>query len=161
VEWVKSFQSFLTDLSVYVKEYHTTGLAWNPRGGDAPLCSTAPPPPPAPSVAQLEAFSGSTPSAKPAENFNAVLLGELSKGASGLKKVEKSQMTHKNPELRATSVVKAGDIPASKTIKQTTRGPAKCVLEGNKWAVVNIFANSRKINMITLKSLLIKQKSDT
>lgn len=68
----------------------------------------APPPPPAPTAAQLESFS--TPS-KPAAPNPADLLGELSKGTSGLRKVDKSEMTHKNPELRAGSVVKAVEKP--------------------------------------------------
>lgn len=34
------------------------------------------------------------------------LIGELGlKGSTGLRKVEKFEMTHKNPELRTTSVV--------------------------------------------------------
>lgn len=122
VQWVKAFSEFLVELFGYVKQWHTTGLAWNPKGGDAlsasvpsaPSSSVAappttssggPPPPPPPTAAQLEAFSSSGPKeSKPAAaNF----LGELSKGTTGLRKVDKSEMTHKNPELRATSVVPA------------------------------------------------------
>lgn len=31
VEWTRSFVALLTTLAAYVKEHHTTGLAWNPR----------------------------------------------------------------------------------------------------------------------------------
>jgi adenylyl cyclase-associated protein len=48
-------------------------------------------------------------------------------------------MTHKNPELRTTSVVKAEDKPVSASPargKVAARGVPKCALEGNKWVVV-------------------------
>eukprot|EP01099_Mayorella_cantabrigiensis_P007468 TRINITY_DN662_c0_g1_i2.p1 TRINITY_DN662_c0_g1~~TRINITY_DN662_c0_g1_i2.p1 ORF type:complete len:224 (-),score=71.85 TRINITY_DN662_c0_g1_i2:285-956(-) len=35
VDWVTSFNGFLKDLVPYIKKYHTTELAWNPRGEDA------------------------------------------------------------------------------------------------------------------------------
>jgi adenylyl cyclase-associated protein len=34
VDWAKAFIQVLDDLRDYVKEYHTTGLVWNPQGGD-------------------------------------------------------------------------------------------------------------------------------
>merc|ERR1711953_1659978 len=37
VDWVKSWLESLTDLQEFVKKHHTTGLVWNPRGGEAPL----------------------------------------------------------------------------------------------------------------------------
>mmetsp|Transcript_39709 Transcript_39709/g.97304 ORF Transcript_39709/g.97304 Transcript_39709/m.97304 type:complete len:238 (+) Transcript_39709:2-715(+) len=71
---------------------------------------------------------------------SAALFGELSKGnvgaaGFGLKKVDKSQMTHKNKELRAGGVVKA-DTAAKKPVRRgVPSGTAKCALEGNKWVV--------------------------
>ena len=35
VKWVHSFSTFLVELFQYVKKWHTTGLSWNPKGGDA------------------------------------------------------------------------------------------------------------------------------
>jgi len=35
VDWVGAFNGFLKDLQTYIKKNHTTGLAWNPKGGDA------------------------------------------------------------------------------------------------------------------------------
>ncbi len=35
VAWAKSFVQVLEDLYEYVKSVHTTGVAWNPRGGEA------------------------------------------------------------------------------------------------------------------------------
>eukprot|EP00761_Pharyngomonas_kirbyi_P012496 gb/GECH01012523.1/.p1 GENE.gb/GECH01012523.1/~~gb/GECH01012523.1/.p1 ORF type:complete len:216 (+),score=66.48 gb/GECH01012523.1/:1-648(+) len=34
VEWIKAWNAIITNLQAYVKEYHTTGLAWNPQGQD-------------------------------------------------------------------------------------------------------------------------------
>ncbi len=36
VEWAKAWVALFGELSEYVKKNHTTGLAWNPKGGDAP-----------------------------------------------------------------------------------------------------------------------------
>lgn len=121
VTWANTYLALLGELVTYVKKWHTTGLAWNPKGGDASAAkasapatpsaasSAGPPPPPAPTAAQLEALSSPKTSANPAAN----LMNELAKGTSGLRKVDKSEMTHKNPELRATSVVKADAIKST------------------------------------------------
>merc|ERR1719225_2503029 len=48
VEWVKAWVQTLSTLQAYVKQHHTTGLVWNPKGGDAMSAGgAAPPPPPA------------------------------------------------------------------------------------------------------------------
>merc|ERR1712093_540969 len=66
----------------------------------------------------------------------------------GLKKVDKSEMTHKNPELRASGAVPsagAGKGPA-KAPKPATmqKKPAKTELDGNKWNIEN-HENERSI----------------
>lgn len=33
MDWVKSFTALLEELRKYVAEYHTAGLAWNPKVG--------------------------------------------------------------------------------------------------------------------------------
>jgi len=40
--WVKQWVETLTQLQNFVKEYHTTGLAWNPKGGEASLNVSTP-----------------------------------------------------------------------------------------------------------------------
>ena len=35
VDWTKSWVSTLVNLQALVKQFHTTGLVWNPKGGDA------------------------------------------------------------------------------------------------------------------------------
>jgi len=70
----------------------------------------------------------------------ASLFAELNQGGkvtSGLKKVTKDMQTHKNKELRATSVVKATETKAAGQVHRgiptgTPKGP---VLEGNKWVL--------------------------
>jgi len=74
------------------------------------------------------------------------LLAALNKGGavtSGLRKVDPSQMTHKNPELRTNSVVPDKKTPpAVKTkpgsLAQTPKKPARTELEdGNKWIIAS------------------------
>ncbi|KAF4314656.1 hypothetical protein G195_011721 [Phytophthora kernoviae 00238/432] len=47
IAFVTSFKSLLTELMVYVKAHHTTGVTWNPKGGDVasytPGAADAPP----------------------------------------------------------------------------------------------------------------------
>ena len=50
--------------------------------------------------------------------------------------------THKNPELRASSVVKASEKPAAKAAPKAASAPAAkkppvCALQGKKWIVVS------------------------
>lgn len=126
--FVNSFSTFLGDLQKYVKQFHTTGLAWNAKGGNAAdVKSTSAPV----AAANQDAPKPAAPIVNP--------LGDLAKGTSGLRKVDKSEMTHKNPELRSTSVVKASDSKTSTprpSAGGAPKGPPKVALEGNKWVVV-------------------------
>ncbi|EGO20989.1 hypothetical protein SERLADRAFT_452131 [Serpula lacrymans var. lacrymans S7.9] len=149
VEWVRAYMAILEEMKRYIMEYHTTGLVWNPKGiavSDyrAPSASTsAPPPPPPPPPPPAAA-----PAAAPGGGIAGVF-AELNRGedvTKGLRKVDRSQMTHKNPELRASGVVPAGpaspsNTPHKKPIKpmkpQALMGkkPSKFALEGNKWII--------------------------
>lgn len=149
---------FLKDLRVYVKDFHTTELTWNakggnatvPAGGAAPAAAAAPaagaPPPPASLAADIAAAK---PAEEPKPRGN--LFAEINKGdvTSGLKKVDKSQMTHKNPALRAGSTVptetKAKGTPAGPAAKAPAKVlPPKLELQGNKWVVEN-FRNDQNV----------------
>ena len=104
----------------------------------APGAPGAPPPPPPPPLA-------ASPSAAPGGGIGAVF-AELNRGEDitrGLRKVDKSEMTHKNPELRASSTVPASTSPMSKRPTKPSKPaalsgkkPSKFALEGNKWVVV-------------------------
>ena len=63
VDWVKSWVETLKELEKFVKKHHTTGLVWNPRGGEASLSihkrissmpASLPPPIPAPAPASKQ-----------------------------------------------------------------------------------------------------------
>ncbi|KAE8538263.1 hypothetical protein D1P53_005603 [Cryptococcus gattii VGV] len=147
VAWAKSFIALVAALESYVKQWHTTGVVWNPKGSPAPSsmpetssAPSAPPPPPPPPP------SGSEPAAStPPASGTAALLADLNRGGdvtSGLRKVDTSQMTHKNPALRSAGTVpdnakKAPPLkpkPGAKPVKK----PAKIELEdGNKWIIEN------------------------
>ncbi|KAJ2711426.1 suppressor of rasval19 [Coemansia spiralis] len=153
VEWVKALLSLLRELAAYVKQFYTTGLVWNANGADpeaalpaapaAPAASGAPPPPPPiVSVEQPEAqeqAGGEAPATRGA------LFTELNKGGgvtSGLRRVEKDQMTHKNPALRVSGTVKASSdgaaaakAPASVAAKADR--PPRMELVNDKWIVEN------------------------
>ena len=65
--WVRSWVETLTALQDFVKKYHTTGLVWNPKGGEAstdvstPRVVTSAPAPTAPSPAKPKAASAKVP----------------------------------------------------------------------------------------------------
>ncbi|RKP08975.1 adenylate cyclase associated N terminal-domain-containing protein [Thamnocephalis sphaerospora] len=167
--WVKAFITVLADLQTYVKTFHTTGLVWNPKGGDAreiagewrmhalyfssdsslasPSSSGKRPRPPVPPRHDRVSPVASTPAAQPDRS---ALFSALNRGegiTSGLRKVDKSEMTHKNPELRAGSTVaeKTGAASAPGTLPATWRGDGgetaavkktpRTALEGRKWIV--------------------------
>ncbi|KAI0290512.1 adenylate cyclase associated N terminal-domain-containing protein [Russula brevipes] len=160
VEWVKAFAAIFDDMKKYVMEHHTTGLVWNARGisiseykAAAPPAAAGsappPPPPPPPPGPPPPPPPSSAPAA--AGGGVAAVFAELNRGSDvtkNLRKVDKSEMTHKNPALRASSTVpstvgsSAALSPAPKkpvrpAKPQALMGkkPAKFALEGNKWAI--------------------------
>lgn len=75
------------------------------------------------------------------------MFAELNRGTDvtkGLRKVEKSEMTHKNPALRASSTVPSNTSSVKKPTKPakpqslSSKKPAKFALEGNEWIIVRI-----------------------
>ncbi|CAN3374378.1 hypothetical protein DIURU_000743 [Diutina rugosa] len=174
-EWVASFSRIFDELRAYVKEYQTTGIQWNPQGtslaeslktygvptpsatphhsmsapSGAPKAASAaasggaaPPPPPPPPPADL--FDAES---KPEGGMSAVF-DDLNRGediTKGLKKVDKSQMTHKNPELRnkkplppkkpAKFGTKPPSPPAAAVATGPKQKPAKVELIDTKWLV--------------------------
>ncbi|KAI0050050.1 hypothetical protein FA95DRAFT_1677076 [Auriscalpium vulgare] len=158
VEWVKAHAAILDDMKKYVLEFHTTGLVWNPKGlsidaykASAPAASgaaPAPPPPPPPPPAAPPAPPPPAAAAASGAGGAAAVFAELNRGedvTKGLRKVDKSEMTHKNPALRASSTVPSSTGPSSAAPKKpvkpskprTLQGkkPSKFALEGNKWLI--------------------------
>lgn len=139
-----------------------------PGGGVAP----PPPPPPPPPVPSLNISGGVPPPppppgippapspSAPAPDMSAVF-DQLNQGeqiTSGLRKVDKSQMTHKNPSLRAGSTVSDGSgspvgkapAPSKKPKPESMRArkPPRKDLEGNKWLIEN-FEGSDEIIQVS------------
>ncbi|KAK4215693.1 adenylate cyclase associated N terminal-domain-containing protein [Rhypophila decipiens] len=182
VEWVRSFYQVFRDLAEYVKNYFPNGVTWNPKGLPADevaksLSSSGgpppPPPPPPPGPPPVLQIHEQKSESKPAGGFGAVF-SELNQGdavTKGLKKVDKSQMTHKNPSLRASSTVPDGAVrskspaPGKKPKPENMRvkKPPKKALEGNKWLVENFEAGEQpiEIEVENSHSILISKCSNT
>ncbi|GAA5968176.1 hypothetical protein JCM11641_003758 [Rhodosporidiobolus odoratus] len=191
VEWARSFIALLEELRKYIMQYHTTGLTWNPKGADpttykssspvAPAASSGapsppPPPPPAPAPPPPPPAGGSPASAAPAGGDMGAVFAQLNQGegvTKGLKKVDKSEMTHKNPELRASGAVpsalgagKGPQKPPKPSAMQ--KKPAKTELDGNKWNIENhennqsiVLENTELnhiVNVFNVKSSVIQIK---
>jgi len=147
LDWVNAFNTFLKELQLFIKQHHTTGLSWNPKGGDSSSSSitsggpppppTGPPPPPPP----VESFSNQDQPDMTGV-FNALKKGE--NVTSGLRKVT-DDMKSKNRKDK-TSVVPATNVKSSqpKAAKDTPSKPPKIALEGNKW-VVEYQSNNKSI----------------
>ncbi|KAG2730807.1 hypothetical protein G9P44_005956 [Scheffersomyces stipitis] len=169
VQWVQSFLAIFDDLKTYIKEFHTTGPAWNNASGvsfeealesvDSSSSSAAapgaaggaPPPPPPPPPPPASLFDDSKPKEAPAGGINAVF-AELNQGeniTSGLKKVDKSEMTHKNPALRAQAPAvakkpappkKPSSLSSSAAVAPKKKPAQKELIDGTKWIIQNYTA---------------------
>ena len=159
VEWVKSWLQTLTELQAYVKQFHTTGLAWNKSGEDAMAvaksgaATVAPPPPPPPGPpAPPPPPPPQDMVSEGAKSGRAELLDSLNQGenvTSGLRKVTDEEKTHKNPALRSNGLVKADSKAESQPVtgaatKTQSNKPAKTELEGKRWNV-EYHKNNREI----------------
>jgi adenylyl cyclase-associated protein len=150
VAFANGFTGFLNALHDYIRKHHTTGLSWNPRGGDAKAASAGasaapapgPPPPPAPSAATMNKATGADQPKKKAGPVMSDVLKQLNQGGavtSGLRKVKREEKTKYRKDR--VSVVKAmpkKKAPAKKWGgggSKTTYPPKGPVLEGKKWVV--------------------------
>src|ERR1700712_878316 len=123
VKYVQSYYALLKALQTYIKKHYPSGVTWTNNGIDAaqayreagsspsapttngapppPSSGGPPPPPPLPNFDNVPAPPPPPPSAKgaapPGGDISSVF-EQLNRGesvTSGLKKVDKSQMTHK------------------------------------------------------------------
>ncbi|KAF7559460.1 hypothetical protein G7046_g4701 [Stylonectria norvegica] len=198
VEWIQAYYQIFRDLADYIKQNFPNGIVWNSNGPPAdevaksvasasnassppatapPTVGGPPPPPPPPPPGPppvLDIKSEPAPAA-PTGGLGAVF-SELNKGESvtkGLRKVDKSEMTHKNPSLRASSTVSDRDgsvrgkspAPGKKPKPQSMRvkKPPKTELDGNKWIIENYEKEGQPIEIeATLnQSILISRCNDT
>jgi len=153
VDWTKSLVSCLNALMAYVKEHHTTGMSWNPKGPKASLeklkekpskspkpartgGAGAPPPPPCPPPADLEAPK---PKSTGQDSAGALFSQINNLGAEGitghLKKVPRG--------ADGKRLKPQNDVPKSKAAKNTTpvkkqevvKAPVFACEGGKKWFV--------------------------
>ncbi|KAJ5561602.1 hypothetical protein N7461_000363 [Penicillium sp. DV-2018c] len=176
VDYIKAYYQNFKALADYLKKHFPKGLTWNnesgidalealkqAKGGPTPASGGAPPPPPPPPpVPSLNVPRGGAPPpppppgippapapSAPAADMGAVF-EQLNQGeaiTSNLRKVDKSQMTHKNPSLRAGSTVSEGSssvrgkspAPSKKPKPENMRArkPPRKELEGSKWLIEN------------------------
>jgi len=161
VDWATSYNTFLKELQNYVKKHHTTGTAWNARGGDAeaalkavssgssapaqsddvpPPPTGAPPAPTAPTPTQSSS-GGSGP------DMNAIF-ASINKGegvTSGLKKVTNDMKTKNRTDkvsVVPAAAVKTSSGPAEKKAAAPAK-PSKLSLDGNKWSVEYFVGNKQ------------------
>ncbi|OCT48126.1 Adenylyl cyclase-associated protein [Cladophialophora carrionii] len=181
VEYIQAYYKVFRSLAAYVKEYFPTGLTWNSKDGiDAlealkqiqsgaatPKAATTaggpPPPPPPPPLPKFDDDGPPAPPLPPAGDTSQgggidAVFEQINKGSAitaGLKKVDKSQMTHKNPSLRASSAVPQrsesqtsvsargkSPVPSKKPESLRAKKPGRKELDGNKWIVEN-FENTQ------------------
>jgi adenylyl cyclase-associated protein len=155
VSWVSHFNTFLKDLQTYIKNFHTTGVAWNPKGGEAKLgaapaaaAPSAPKPPPAGPPPPAAPPAGAASASKAPDT--GALFAALNKGGdvtSGLKKVTDDMKTKNRTDKTAVVAASAAPAKAEKPAagaKQAAKKPPKFQLDGNKWVVENQ-ENNREI----------------
>jgi len=149
VAFVTGFNGFLKELFTYVKKHHTTGLSWNPRGGDAKAAAGSskpaaapkaaggpPPPPPADFLKQAAAQPAQSAQAGPDMGNVFAAINKGTDVTSGLKKVT-ADMKSKNRTDKTSVVPASAAKPKSEKADTSKKGPAKLALEGNKWVVEN------------------------
>ncbi|KAF2089689.1 adenylyl cyclase-associated protein-like protein [Saccharata proteae CBS 121410] len=206
VDWVQSFYKLFRSLIAYIREYHPKGVQWNREGLDAseamrqvksesastsvpPPAAAAgtgggppppPPPPPPPAIPPPPPMPAPGASSAQPSDMGAVF-ADLNRGSdvtSGLRKVDPSQMTHKNPSLRAGSAVpeRKGSMdsigrskspaPPGKKPKpegMRTKKPPKKELDGNKWLIENYDSPPEPIEIEAsiIQSILISRCKNT
>ncbi|KAK4987020.1 suppressor of rasval19 [Elasticomyces elasticus] len=138
-----------------------------------PSFDVAPPPPPQPAVKSVQGGDMSA------------IFDQLNRGGavtSGLKKVDKSQMTHKNPSLRAGASASEQKASEDSLDRSWSRGPeteskpesmraaaglvkkaGKKELDGNKWIVENFEDTSAplEIEVSNTQSVLVSRCRNT
>jgi adenylyl cyclase-associated protein len=136
------FKTMMNELRAYVKEHHTTGLTWNPKGvavaeyagASAPSIAVA-----APVTAAVKSAPAPAHAEGPVKSglFSALAQGEGV--TSGLKKVTKDQQTwraefNKDAAVPVVSAApkKAAEAAGPKKSAVAT-GEPKFALQGDKW----------------------------
>lgn len=182
VTWINDVTKGLAEFQNVVGRFFPEGFTWKEDGvpleeavkslesaagaaAPAPAAPAAPaggpaPPPPPPPMPPAEIFSGQGDSsasgnASSEPSGMGAVFSELNKGESvtaGLRKVDPSMQTHKNPELRSQRgptppEKKAAPPPPSKkpaALSMKKKAPPKKELVNNKWIIEN-FENEHEL----------------
>ena len=142
MEFCSTFKTLMLELVKYVKEFHKTGVTWNPRGIDVSAYSGSKIAAALPSPAPMAPVTSTASTPKPA---GPDLFAALNKGGnitSGLKTVTKEQQTwraeYKGDAAPATPAAKvaARNAPVA---ANSVKGPPKLEFQnaGSKWLVEN------------------------
>lgn len=138
VKWCGQFKDMLQNLIKYCKAHATTGIVYNPKGGSSYTKGGAPAAPTASAAATPTPVLAAAPKVESAPavvmDKGSIFAGiqgidQSSGKTAGLRKVENSEKTYKNAELRESSVVKAKE-PLK---KEAAAKPASLKLAGTKW----------------------------
>lgn len=183
VDWVNSFLQIIDNLRLYVKEFHATGPSWNAHGKPLeeaiskfdtssqaqskpaqpePPKGGAPPPPPPPPLPSQDFFDDSSKSTKSTPGGINAVFADINKGegiTSGLRKVDKSEMTHKNPTLRSSEPLNKKVTPKPPKKPQslssgsvpTKKPPKKELIDDTKW-IINNFTEEDVSEPITIEA---------
>ncbi|MEE6484377.1 hypothetical protein FKM82_013853 [Ascaphus truei] len=179
VDWVKAYLNIWTELQVYIKEHHTTGLSWSKTGLKAAGVPSAPlgPPPPAPGPPPPPPGCPPPPPPASAPSDDSMsrsqLFDQINQGQDitrALKHVSDDLKTHKNPSLKSHGgPIRSGPKPftAPKPTKigspaakpAAKKEPPVLELEGKKWRVENQEnASSLEISDTELKQVVYVYK---
>ncbi|MCJ1245785.1 hypothetical protein MMC30_002989 [Trapelia coarctata] len=206
VEWVQGFYRIFKSLIAYIKQHYPSGVTWNNKDGidpqealrqvqsgqtsskavSTPSASSAPAPPPPPPLPKFDAPppppmpTNGTSSTRGGTSDMGAVFDQLSKGeavTAGLRKVDPSQQTHKNPSLRAgsavpparsdsqTSLSSVGKAPGKRPKPESmrTKKPPRKELDGNKWIIENFDSPSEivEIDAKITHSILISRCTKT
>ena len=198
---MRSFVRLAGSLVQFIKQfYYPKGLEWNKDGvtpeealkeartgistpsangaaATPPAGGSPPPPPPPPPPVPIFDVPRSTSAPGAGVSDMGAVFAELNRGESvisGLKKVDNSEMTHKNPSLRSAGAVpirsdssgsnrSKSPMPNKKPESMRTKKPPKKELEGNKWAIENFENEQNPIQVDAEKhqSILVSRCNNT
>ena len=142
MEFCSTFKTLMLELVKYVKEFHKTGITWNPRGIDVTAYSGSKIAAASPVAAPMAPVNSASSTPKPA---GPDLFAALNKGGnitSGLKTVTKEQQTWRAeykgdaPPPTPAAKVAARNAPVA---ANSVKGPPKLEFQnaGSKWLVEN------------------------
>ncbi|CAI5742309.1 unnamed protein product [Hyaloperonospora brassicae] len=136
IAFVTSFKSLLTELMAYVKALHTTGVTWNPKGGDVESYV-------APSATAASTVKGDAPAAA-AGGLSSVFAGitaidQSSGKTAGLKKVTKDMQTWRK-DYKPNSSAPAASARAAAAAKKPVEAvkvakPPVCEERNGNWHI--------------------------